>query len=296
MVIATDDIGLGRLRIRQPAFDVGIYRVDDVVELLVLLDECGHQWAHRDDAQPGVAGGLQRLIDENRCQTAALELVGHLGVREDALPVAIGVLGEADLLSVNGNAEAVGFLGHGRRCAGLVGGHDLFYTPGLGRGRNVAFGSGGAGSRATPPPQPGTAPRGSSCSSHICRYSAMSSWLRPTKFHHITSCSGNGGPPSSTPLAALWPRFTTSRRSRPGAWKARSAIASAVPATSTLPWSSSTPCSKTGSISRVTVAPGSTSSCAPSSAVNVCTGERSPASSSRKTRKVAPAMDRDGGT
>ncbi len=31
----------------------------------------------------------------------------------------------------------------------------------------------------------------------------MSSWLRPTKFHHITSCSGNGGPPSSTTRAGL---------------------------------------------------------------------------------------------
>ena len=33
----------------------------------------------------------------------------------------------------------------------------------------------------------------------------MSSWLRPTKFHHITSCSPNGGPPSSTARAGPSP-------------------------------------------------------------------------------------------
>ena len=33
----------------------------------------------------------------------------------------------------------------------------------------------------------------------------MSSWLRPTKFHHITSSSANGGPPSSSARAGSSP-------------------------------------------------------------------------------------------
>ena len=121
VVIATDDIGLARLRIRQPAFNVGSHRVHDVRELVMLFHEPGHHRTHGDDPQPGVTGGLQRRVDENRCQTAPTEFVEHLGVREDPLAVAIGVLGEADLLSVDGNAEAVGFLGDGRGCAGLIG-------------------------------------------------------------------------------------------------------------------------------------------------------------------------------
>src|SRR6185437_4967724 len=217
MVIATDDIGPGRLRIRQPAFDVGIDRVDHVVELLVLLDVAGHHRTHGDDPQAVVAGGLQRLIDEDRCEAAPTEFVEHLGVGEDPLAVAVDVLGEADLLSVDRNAEAVGLLGDGRGCAGLIGGHASLYTSGLGRGRNVAFGSGGAGRRDTAPRYPSTAPKRSSWSCHICLYNTMSSWLRPTKFHHITNCSGNGGPPSSTARAGLWPRLTSSRRSLPAA-------------------------------------------------------------------------------
>ena len=46
-----------------------------VRELVVLLDVSGHHRAHGDDPQPGVAGLLQRLVDENRCQTAPFEFV-----------------------------------------------------------------------------------------------------------------------------------------------------------------------------------------------------------------------------
>src|SRR5215207_2159203 len=99
VVIGTDDIGLACLTISQPAFDVGIHGVGDVGELVVFLDEPGHHGAHGDDSQPGVAAGLQRLVDENRCQPASTEFVAHLGVREDPLAVAIDVLGETDLLS-----------------------------------------------------------------------------------------------------------------------------------------------------------------------------------------------------
>src|SRR6266850_1980435 len=69
VVIATDDIGLVRLRVRQPAFDVAIHRVGHVGELGMLLHETGHHRTYGDDPQPGIAGSLQRLVDENRCQT-----------------------------------------------------------------------------------------------------------------------------------------------------------------------------------------------------------------------------------
>src|SRR5262249_42763567 len=105
MVIATDDIGPGRLRIRQPAFDVRRHGVDQVVELLVLLHEPGHHRTHRNYPQAGVAGGLQRLLDEDSCQAAPTEFVEHLGVGEDPLAVAVDVLGEAGLLSVDRNGE-----------------------------------------------------------------------------------------------------------------------------------------------------------------------------------------------
>ena len=61
---------------------------------MVLLDEGDHQWAHRDDPQPGVAAFRQRLVDENRCQTAPAEFVEHLRMGEDALAIAICELDE----------------------------------------------------------------------------------------------------------------------------------------------------------------------------------------------------------
>ena len=64
-------------------------RVDDVVELMVLVDVGGHHRADGDDPQPGVAGRLQRFGDENRCQAAAFEVVVDLGVGEDSLIVAV---------------------------------------------------------------------------------------------------------------------------------------------------------------------------------------------------------------
>src|SRR5215217_7044186 len=89
VVIATDDSGVGPLRIRQPAFDVAVHRVGDVLEFGVLVDVGRNHLADRDDAQACVAGGLQRLTDENRCQTTAFECIVHLGVGENALAVAI---------------------------------------------------------------------------------------------------------------------------------------------------------------------------------------------------------------
>ena len=111
VAIATDDGGPAHLRIRQPAFDVAVDRVDNVGELRVLLDIVRDHRADRDDAQPGLARRLQRLIDENRCQTASFEVVVNFGVGEDALAVAIGELREPDLLVLDGNGEAVGFGG-----------------------------------------------------------------------------------------------------------------------------------------------------------------------------------------
>src|SRR5919201_2430175 len=151
VVIATDDIGLAGLRISQPAFDVRRHRVDHVLELWVARKKPGDHGAYSDDSQPGIAGDLQCFIDENRCETASFELVSHLGMREDALAIAVRVLGEAGRLAFDGDGEAVGFGRHGGRGSGFVGGHGFFYTPGLRRGRSVALGRGGAGRRDTFP-------------------------------------------------------------------------------------------------------------------------------------------------
>jgi hypothetical protein len=113
----------------------------------MLVDVCRDHRADRDDAQACITSGLQRLTDENRCQTTSFECVIHLGVGEDALAVAIAELGQPDRLPVDGDGEAVGIGGDLRRCAGLVGGDVDSYTRGFGRGRRVALGRGGAGRR-----------------------------------------------------------------------------------------------------------------------------------------------------
>jgi hypothetical protein len=74
----------------------------------MLVDIGGNHRAHGDDPKPGLAGGLQRPANKDRCQTASLEAVGDLSVQEDALAVAVGELGEADALSLDGDGEAVG--------------------------------------------------------------------------------------------------------------------------------------------------------------------------------------------
>lgn len=64
-----------------------------------------------------------------------------------------------------------------------------------GRGLSRRFGSPGAGIRSGP--CPATTPnRCGSAPSQSARAAAISSWLRPTKFHHITRSSANGSPPS----------------------------------------------------------------------------------------------------
>ena len=79
----------------------------------------------------------------------------------------------------------------------------------------------------------------------------MSSWLRPTKFHHITSCSANGGPPSSTARAGLSPRLCSVETVAAGGLERQVGHVERGARDLEAPWSSSTPCSKAGSTSSV---------------------------------------------
>ncbi len=78
-----------------------------------------------------------------------------------------------------------------------------------------AFGSGGAGSRL--PAYPSTRPKRSDSACHSSRKATISSWDRPTKFHHMTIDSRNGSPPRSTTRAGEDPGFDSVRRVSPGA-------------------------------------------------------------------------------
>lgn len=51
----------------------------------------------------------------------------------------------------------------------------------------------------------------------------MSSWLRPTKFHHITNCSENGVPPSNSTRPGVSPALRSCTAARPGPRYANSA-------------------------------------------------------------------------
>jgi hypothetical protein len=100
---------------------------DDVVELLVLVQECGDHRADGDDAQSVGPRGLDGLVDENRCEAASLEGVVNLGVNEHPSIAAICERRDSDGLPADGDREFLAALGHYRWRAsltgGLIGGH-----------------------------------------------------------------------------------------------------------------------------------------------------------------------------
>src|SRR4051812_49001508 len=113
------------------------------------------------------------------------------------------------------------------------------------------------------------------------------------KFHHMTICSPNGGPPSSSTLvssSALSASSDVSGSTKPSSWPA-----SGLPSTRTLPVSTSTPSSYDGSTGTASVVPPASASSAPSSGVYVVTGEVEPSSEPMNTRASQPSPDTGSG-
>src|SRR3954451_1977577 len=99
------------------------------------------------------------------------------------------------------------------------------------------------------------------------RACTISSWERPTKFHHITRSSSNGSPPSRTTRAS--PGASTVNSDRPGARYSSDPGVTVASPTSTAPDIVRTPYSNVGSrASRCAPGPGTTISIATS---GVCT-------------------------
>src|SRR4051795_5048820 len=122
--------------------------VDDVGVLVVLLHVGGDHLTFGDDPLARFAGLLECFAYEDGGQTAPLVVGVDLGVGEDATLASVQEHGLADIASLYCDRELVRFSADGGRCAGLVGvAHVIPF--GLGRGRSVALGSGGAGNRWT---------------------------------------------------------------------------------------------------------------------------------------------------
>src|SRR5690606_8665161 len=141
------------------------------------------------------------------------------------------------------------------------------YSPVIRRRRGVrcSGGIGGAGIRC-----PGGCPamsgkRAVSWDSQASRAATISSWLRPTKFHHITSSSANGSPPISARRAPVARRSRSSARSLPRYSSGPGGVASS--ATVASPATTSTACSKAGFSASVQSVPGASVMSAPTRGV-----------------------------
>ena len=111
------------------------------------------------------------------------------------------------------DSEAVGFGRDGGRGTGLIGCH---WPPWFwGWGAAVGWHSAGRGRQ----PRHGAAITVNDSEAVVVPPTAdgmpPSSWLRPTKFHHITSCSANGCPPSNRTRAGPSPRLVSASPARP---------------------------------------------------------------------------------
>jgi hypothetical protein len=88
----------------------------------MLMEECGHHLADRNDVFAVRAGGLERFLYQDGRQAASAEPVVDLGVVENSLVIPVGDSGEADRLAINGDGV---FTVLGANCGvgtGLVGG------------------------------------------------------------------------------------------------------------------------------------------------------------------------------
>src|ERR1700743_129951 len=180
----------------------------------MLLEHRGHHRAHRDDAFAVRPRRVERLFDEDGRQAALTEGGIELGGGAHTLVPAVVEVGSPDVLALHRDCVPAVLGGDGGLCACLVGCHRYSFLI-YGLGRNRMAGSGGAESLLTEPAYPATAPKRSSVSFHSRRWRTMSSWLRPTKFHHITNCSPNGVPPNSNTRAGLSPTLRNRSVARP---------------------------------------------------------------------------------
>jgi hypothetical protein len=123
----------------------------------MLMEECGHHLADRNDVFAVRAGGLERFLYQDGRQAASAEPVVDLGVIKNSLVVVVGDSGEADGLAVNGDG-VFAFLGANDGLgAGLIGGQLsslLCGRSGRGAAGSGFFGSGGARSCAGVPRYP----------------------------------------------------------------------------------------------------------------------------------------------
>ena len=143
--------------------------------------------------------------------------------------------------------------------------------------------------RRAPPGRRGTRAVRRSGPATASRNATISSWVRPTKFHHITIGSPNGGAAEEQQPGSSSAVSSTVRSRRAGRRRGRRCLTSA-PSTATTPGVDEDAVLERRRRRRASsVAPAGACISAPSSGVCVATGEVDPSSEPRKTRASQPS-------